>query len=109
MKLVNADALKQEIKSNADLGQWDIQEVIRIIDNFPEVTKFNVKENDVIVIKFHNEIDCELIDILRPRLKHVFPNNEVIFLADYIEVESVKPSEVISQLENIIKRLKGET
>lgn len=108
MKLVNSDALKHEIKSNADLGQWDVQEVVKIIDNFPGVTKFNVNANDVIVFKFHENTDCEDLEFIRNQLKLRFPYNEVIGIVDNIELDTQHPEEAIEYLENMIKKLKGE-
>lgn len=108
MKLVNSDALKQEIKSNADLGQWDIQEVIKIIDSFPEisVSKMSVKSGDIIVANFH-DIFPDDMEIIMHKLKQLFPDNEVIGVDD-VNISSQHPEDVIEDLENMIKRLKGE-
>lgn len=108
MKLVDADNLKQEIKSNADLGQWDAQEVIKIIDNFPGISKINVKENDVIVFKFTEDNDCEELEFIRNKLKQMFPYNEVIGVMNDIELKTQHSEDVIEHLENMIKKLKGE-
>ena len=113
MKLVNSDALKHEIKSNtdfqyrADLGPWNVQEVVKLIDNFPGVTKFNVNANDVIVFKFHNNTDCEELEFIRNKLKQMFPYNEVVGVMDDIELNTQHPEDVIEYLENMIKKLKG--
>lgn len=107
MKLVNSDALKQEIKSNADLGQWDIQEVIKIIDSFPEisVSKMSVKSGDIIVANFH-DIFPDDMEIIMHKLKQLFPDNEVIGVDD-VDINTQHPEDVIECLENMIKRLKG--
>ena len=108
MKLINADTFKQEIKSNADLGQWDIQEVIKIIDDFPEisVSTLSISPDDVIVVNFH-DIFPEDIEIIVHKLKQLFPDNEVIGVDD-VNISSQHPEDVIEDLENMIKRLKGE-
>ena len=108
MKLINADTLKQEIKCNADLGQWDIQEVIKIIDDFPEisVSTLSISSDDVIVVNFH-DIFSEDLEIIMHKLKQLFPDNEVIGVDD-VNISSQHLEDVIEYLETIIKRLKGE-
>lgn len=108
MKLVNSDALKQEIKSNADLGQWDAQEVVKIIDSFPgvSVSTMSTKPGDIIVVNFH-DIFPEDMEIIVHKLKQLFPDNEVIGVDD-VNISSQHPEDVIEDLENMIKRLKGE-
>jgi len=108
MKLINADTFKQEIKSNADLGQWDIQEVIKIIDDFPEisVSTLSISSDDVIVVNFH-DIFSEDLEIIMHKLKQLFPDNEVIGVDD-VNISSQHLEDVIEYLETIIKRLKGE-
>jgi len=108
MKLINADTFKQEIKSNADLGQWDIQEVIKIIDDFPEisVSTLSISPDDVIVVNFHG-IFPEDLEIIMHKLKQLFPDNEVIGVDD-VNISSQHSEDVIEDLENMIKRLKGE-
>ena len=107
MKLVNSDALKQEIKSNADLGQWDAQEVIKIIDSFPEISVsiMSTKPGDIIVVNFH-DIFPEDTEIIMHKLKQIFPDNEVIGVDD-ADINTQHPEDVIEYLENMIKRLKG--
>ena len=108
MKLINADTLKQEIKSNADIGQWDAQEVIKIIESYPEisVSTMSIKPGDIIVINFH-DIFPEDMEIIMHKLKQLFPDNEVIGFDD-ANISFQHPEDVIEDLENMIKRLKGE-
>ena len=77
MKLINADNLKQEIKSNADLGQWDAQEVIKIIDAM-SFTKVQIKDNDLIIFQINPNNGPEDMLYVSNKLKSLFPNNEVI-------------------------------
>lgn len=109
MKLINVDALKQEIKSNADLGQWDAQEVIKIIESYPEisVSTMSTKPGDIIVVNFH-DIFPEDTEIIMHKLKQLFPDNDVIGVADDDNISSQHLEDVIEYLENMIKRLKGE-
>ena len=108
MKLVNSDALKQEIKSNADLGQWDAQEVVKIIESFPEisVSTMSVKSGDIIVANFHDSFPDDM-EVVVHKLKQRFPDNEVIGVDD-VDINTQHPEDVIEYLENMIKRLKGE-
>lgn len=109
MKIINADNLKQEIKSNADLGQWDAQEVIKIIESYPEisVSTMSTKPGDIIVVNFH-DIFPEDMEIIMHKLKQLFPDNEVLGFDD-VSISSQHPEDVIKDLENTIKRLKGDT
>ena len=106
MKLVNSEALKQEIKSNADLGQWDIQEVVRIIDSAPElsVSTMSVKSGDIIVVNFH-DIFPDDMEVVMHKLKQIFPDNEVIGVDD-ANINTQHPEDVIEYLENMLKDLK---
>lgn len=108
MKLINADTLRQEIKSNADLGQWDAQEVIKIIESYPEisVSTLSTKPGDIIVVNFH-DIFPEDMEIIMHKLKQLFPNNEVLGVDD-VNISSQHLEDVIEDLENTIKRLKGD-
>lgn len=109
MKLINADTLRQEIKSNADLGQWDAQEVIKIIDNFSEisVSTMSINPDDVIVVNFH-DIFPDDMEIIMHKLKQLFPDNEVLGVDD-VNISSQNPEDVVEDLENMIKKLKGDT
>lgn len=108
IKLINADAFKQEIKSNTDLGQWDIQEVVKIINSFPEISisTMPIKSGDVIVVNFHDAFP-EDMEIIMHKLMQRFPDNEVIGVDD-VNINTQPLEETIKYLEGIIKRLKGE-
>ena len=108
MKLINADAFKKEIKSDVDLGQWDAQEVIKIIDDFPEVSvsTMSVKSGDIIVANFY-DIFPDDMEVVMHKLKQIFPDNEVICIED-ADINTQCPEDVIECLENMIKKLKGE-
>ena len=107
IKLINADTLVEEINANADLGQWDIREVVKIIDSFPEisVSTMSIKPDEIIVANFH-DISPEDIEIIMSKLRQMFPDNDVIGVDD-VDINTQHPEDVIEYLENMIKTLKG--
>lgn len=72
------------------------------------VSTISVKSGDVIVFKFHEAVDCEYLESLGDKLKHIFPHNEVIGIRDDIELDVQNSEDTIEYLENMIKKLKGE-
>ena len=106
MKLINADALKQEIRSNADLGQWDAQEVIKIIDTM-SFTNVQIKDNDLIIFQIDPNADPEDMLYVSNKLKALFPNNEVIGLVEGMALVSYQLDQTIEYLEDILQKLKG--
>ena len=78
-----------------------------------EATTLNPSEDDVIVVQYptvmvsRSEV-MRIADMFRKSLKQSFPNNDVIFIPNDINVGSFSSREVIDRLRSLADKLEKE-
>ena len=78
-----------------------------------EATTLNPSDDEVIVVQYpsvdvsRNEI-MHIADALKKSLKQSFPNNDIIFIPNDINVDSFNSREVIDRLRSLADKLEKE-
>lgn len=78
-----------------------------------ESTTLNPSDDEVIVVQYpsanvsRNEI-MHIADMLRKSLKQSFPNNDVVFIPNDVNVDSFNSREVIDHLRSLADKLEKE-
>lgn len=76
-------------------------------------TALNPSDDEVIVVQYQTDVVSRneimhISDMLRKSLNQSFPNNDVIFIPNYVNVGSFNSQEVIDRLRSIADRLEKE-
>lgn len=74
-------------------------------DNFDKTT-VTVKPDDVILLRYHSDIDPENVQISVDALKDEFPDNKVLAITDDMDLLVANPEQAIDLLERMIGHIK---
>jgi hypothetical protein len=75
-------------------------------DILDKISTMTVKENDVIVFKFAADFGAKEANDVFETLHEAFPNNQILGLADDIDVLVQSPAKSIDMLEKMIAKIK---
>lgn len=112
--LQDIDKEREYLKGRGQLGAEHVlvHNFMDLVYNAPSVdlSALQVNEDDVIVFKFPQDssYDCEDLQTYQDSLIRMFPNHAIIGMPSDLGVESKSPEEVISMMETIIAKLRGD-